>query len=118
MASTTRRADAVGEDWRDEALCAGQPAEQWFPRTDTEQATNAARGVCRRCPVRQLCLDYALAHDERHGIWGGYTERERKALGKQCRGGHIVSGDNVVTVVREGRTYLRCRQCAAVVVQQ
>jgi WhiB family redox-sensing transcriptional regulator len=36
--------------------------------------------VCLSCEVRSECLEYALAHDERFGIWGGLSERERRRL--------------------------------------
>jgi WhiB family redox-sensing transcriptional regulator len=39
-----------------------------------------ARQICASCPVRQPCLDYALSHAITHGIWGGLTERDRRAL--------------------------------------
>jgi WhiB family redox-sensing transcriptional regulator len=39
-----------------------------------------ARRICASCPVRQPCLDYALSHGIVHGIWGGLTERDRRAL--------------------------------------
>jgi WhiB family redox-sensing transcriptional regulator len=39
-----------------------------------------AKRVCLSCEVRQECLEYALAHDERFGIWGGLSERERRRL--------------------------------------
>ncbi|MDV7268824.1 WhiB family transcriptional regulator, partial [Rhodococcus oxybenzonivorans] len=45
----------------------------------------AAKQVCRRCPVRDRCLEYALGSYERHGIWGGYTEDERKKLRRSVR---------------------------------
>lgn len=36
-----------------------------------------AKAVCARCPVTAECLAYALVHDERYGVWGGKTSRER-----------------------------------------
>ena len=42
----------------------------------------AAKKVCTGCEVRAECLEYALAHDERFGIWGGLSERERRRLKK------------------------------------
>jgi WhiB family redox-sensing transcriptional regulator len=43
--------------------------------------TNArAKSYCAKCPVRAECLDYAIDHDIRHGIWGGKSERERRAI--------------------------------------
>ena len=39
-----------------------------------------AKKTCLGCPVRHECLQYALDHDERFGIWGGLSERERRRL--------------------------------------
>nr|WP_271209415.1 WhiB family transcriptional regulator [Rhodococcus wratislaviensis] len=44
----------------------------------------AAKQVCLRCPVRARCLNYALEARETHGIWGGYTEDERRKLRPLC----------------------------------
>jgi WhiB family transcriptional regulator, redox-sensing transcriptional regulator len=43
-------------------------------------STREAKRVCLSCEVRSECLEYALAHDERFGIWGGLSERERRRL--------------------------------------
>ena len=40
----------------------------------------AAKEICRPCPVRQECLDYAIRIREAHGIWGGLSEAERKQI--------------------------------------
>ena len=45
----------------------------------------AAKAVCQGCVVRDDCLDYALATVERHGIWGGLTEKDRREVAKQRR---------------------------------
>ena len=47
-------------------------------------STREAKRVCLTCDVRGECLDYALAHDERFGIWGGLSERERRKLKKRA----------------------------------
>ncbi|MGH2602021.1 MAG: WhiB family transcriptional regulator, partial [Dehalococcoidia bacterium] len=39
--------------------------------------------VCRGCVVRDQCLEYALSHSEKFGIWGGMSERERRRLRRQ-----------------------------------
>jgi len=44
------------------------------------ESAGAARQVCTACPVRQPCLDYAITDRITSGIWGGLTERERRAL--------------------------------------
>jgi len=62
----------------DAAACIGEPVDWWFPKPNA--STRAAKAVCRGCPVRQQCLDHALEHDERFGVWGGLTEKERSRL--------------------------------------
>ncbi|UQX13555.1 WhiB family transcriptional regulator [Candidatus Mycobacterium methanotrophicum] len=64
--------------WRDRALCAQTDPEVFFPVPGG--STRAAKRVCMRCEVRSECLDYALAHDERFGVWGGLSERARRRL--------------------------------------
>jgi hypothetical protein len=44
------------------------------------ESAGPTRQVCAACPVRQPCLDYAITNRITHGIWGGLTERERRAL--------------------------------------
>ena len=40
--------------------------------------------MCLTCDVRDECLEYALGNDERFGIWGGMSERERRKLKKRA----------------------------------
>jgi WhiB family redox-sensing transcriptional regulator len=51
----------------------------FFPSNE-EKRSGPAKAVCCRCPVRQQCLDAAIARGERCGIWGGLTTKERKPL--------------------------------------
>jgi WhiB family redox-sensing transcriptional regulator len=51
----------------------------------TEEQTDEAKSICRECPVREPCLEYALANRERDGVWGGATERERRRMIRQRR---------------------------------
>lgn len=66
--------------WRDSALCAQTDPEEFFP--DKGGSTREAKRVCGECTVRTECLEYALDHDERFGVWGGMSERERRRLVK------------------------------------
>jgi WhiB family transcriptional regulator, redox-sensing transcriptional regulator len=70
--------DARGLAWQDRALCAQTDPEAFFP--EKGGSTREAKKVCRACEVRPECLEYALEHDERFGIWGGLSERERRRL--------------------------------------
>ena len=69
-------------EWQQRALCAQTDPEAFFP--EKGGSTREAKRVCSSCDVAAKCLDYALANDERFGIWGGYSERERRRL-KQRR---------------------------------
>jgi WhiB family redox-sensing transcriptional regulator len=71
--------------WRKRAACRGIDAEIFYPETDDEADAEAAKAVCGVCPVRQACLEHALAHREREGVWGGTTERERRRILRQRR---------------------------------
>lgn len=66
------------QPWITDALCAQVDAEAFFP--EKGQSTRLAKATCRRCPVSAECLDYALDHQEAFGVWGGLSERERRAL--------------------------------------
>ncbi|OBK75864.1 transcription factor WhiB [Mycobacterium sp. 1164985.4] len=66
------------ELWQEKALCAQTDPEAFFP--EKGGSTREAKRICQGCEVRDACLEYALAHDERFGIWGGLSERERRRL--------------------------------------
>jgi WhiB family redox-sensing transcriptional regulator len=66
------------DQWQERALCAQTDPEAFFP--EKGGSTREAKRICMGCEVRDECLDYALAHDERFGIWGGLSERERRRL--------------------------------------
>jgi WhiB family redox-sensing transcriptional regulator len=64
--------------WRYRAACRGADLDLFFPGRG--ESAEPARRICALCPVRQACLDYALSHGIVHGIWGGLSERNRRAL--------------------------------------
>jgi WhiB family redox-sensing transcriptional regulator len=70
--------DGIELSWQERALCAQTDPEAFFP--EKGGSTREAKRVCLSCDVRGECLEYALAHDERFGIWGGLSERERRRL--------------------------------------
>ena len=75
---------AIGQDddgelaWQEEALCAQTDPEAFFP--EKGGSTREAKRICVGCDVKAECLEYALSSDERFGIWGGLSERERRRL--------------------------------------
>jgi WhiB family redox-sensing transcriptional regulator len=68
--------------WQEDALCAQTDPEAFFP--EKGGSTREAKKICTSCEVRAQCLQYALQNDERFGIWGGLSERERRKLRKQA----------------------------------
>ncbi|MCB4207968.1 WhiB family transcriptional regulator [Arthrobacter sp. UM1] len=69
--------------WQAEALCAQTDPEAFFP--EKGGSTRDAKRVCAACAVRDECLEYALENDERFGIWGGLSERERRRVRREGR---------------------------------
>ncbi|WP_415953522.1 WhiB family transcriptional regulator [Streptomyces sp. KLOTTS4A1] len=76
MPSTTAANPAP--DWHEDALCAQTGPEFFFPEPGS--SVSDAKRICFSCAGRAACLDYALTHDERFGVWGGLSEKERLAL--------------------------------------
>ena len=70
-------------EWQNWANCLGVDPDLFFPERGA--STTTAKEVCRGCVVRQDCLDYAMRHVERFGIWGGLSERERRRLRRQSK---------------------------------
>ena len=70
--------DGEEQEWQERALCAQTDPEAFFP--EKGGSTREAKRICSGCEVRAECLEYALGHDERFGIWGGLSERERRRL--------------------------------------
>ena len=66
------------QSWQERSLCAQTDPEAFFP--EKGGSTREAKKICVGCEVRAECLEYALANDERFGIWGGLSERERRRL--------------------------------------
>jgi len=66
------------EDWRDGAICATIGGDWWYP--EKGENTRIAREICAMCPVKQECLDHAMKHGERQGIWGGVTAKGREQM--------------------------------------
>ncbi|NKR24304.1 hypothetical protein GS467_09545 [Rhodococcus hoagii] len=70
--------------WQASARCRASATDMFFPqRTRTWgeriRLEQAAKKICERCPVLVECRTYALEHEERHGVWGGLTESERRS---------------------------------------
>ena len=76
----------VEELWQVKAACRGPQAAVFFPPSHSERKDErlgrerAAKAICKTCPVKRDCLDYAIRIREPHGIWGGLNEVERKQM--------------------------------------
>ncbi|MFN3949874.1 WhiB family transcriptional regulator [Microbacterium sp.] len=80
-----RDIDAVEENtlaWQTDALCSQTDPEAFFP--EKGGSTRDAKRICTSCDVKSECLEYALQNDERFGIWGGLSERERRKLKRRA----------------------------------
>lgn len=113
--------------WMADALCRQVGGDFWY--SDKEEPEhlsriNIAKRVCEMCPVKDACLAHALATDERHGVWGGLTPRQRSQLVMRRFGGgfphgteagrrrHLSEGTPPCTVCREAdRRRRRERAC-------
>jgi WhiB family redox-sensing transcriptional regulator len=67
--------------WMGDALCAQTDPEGHFP--EKGGSSREAKKTCLSCEVREECLEYALANDERFGVWGGMSEYQRRKVRKQ-----------------------------------
>jgi WhiB family transcriptional regulator, redox-sensing transcriptional regulator len=79
-------AQRIEQEWQVRAACRGPQAAVFFPPPSFERKDEKAerelraKDICRTCPSKRPCLDYALRIREPHGIWGGLNEAERKQL--------------------------------------
>lgn len=87
----------VDQPWRAHAACLGAPTEVFF--VNKGETTRPARAYCARCLVRPDCLDYAVETRQAAGVWGGSTERERRAL----RNGRLAPAELTARVEEKGR---------------
>lgn len=75
------------DDWRHHAECREEDPELFFPLGNTGPAlaqVEEAKAVCRRCPVIDSCLTWALASGQDSGVWGGLSEDERRAIKRRA----------------------------------
>jgi WhiB family redox-sensing transcriptional regulator len=77
---------APSTEWQQQGLCRSVDATVFFPpahfehKPEREAREAKAKAICVDCPVRSACLDWALRVREPHGVWGGYSESERKQI--------------------------------------
>lgn len=74
-------------DWRHKAACLTEDPELFFPVGNTGPALQQiedAKKICQRCEVREQCLAWALEAGQDHGVWGGMSEDERRAIKRRA----------------------------------
>ena len=75
----------VGQNWRSIGLCRGSDIMVFYPPPEDDSLAEEAKTICTMCAVRRPCLEFALTTREKHGVWGGLTERERRRVLRQRR---------------------------------
>ena len=83
MANRIRPREPLPE-WSERSSCKGVDPDLFFPEGPSA-ALAQAKEICRGCPVRNPCLDYAIDNNERFGVWGGTSERERRRITRARR---------------------------------
>ncbi|MER6558864.1 WhiB family transcriptional regulator [Streptomyces sp. NPDC001027] len=76
------------DDWRQHAACRREDPDLFFPIGTSGPALmqeEQAKTVCRRCPVQEACLEWAMETDQTLGVWGGTNETERRALKRRVK---------------------------------
>ncbi|MCC8452815.1 WhiB family transcriptional regulator [Streptomyces rochei] len=77
----------VNTDWRVRSACAVEDPELFFPIGNTGPALlqiEEAKAVCRRCPVMERCLQWALESGQEYGVWGGLDEDDRRRMKRRA----------------------------------
>lgn len=75
---TRNLVDAIWPAWMRRAACGGMDPTSWVTPAKGDRAF--AMEVCRSCMVRRDCLDYAIEHEMRQGIWGATTAAQRRQM--------------------------------------
>lgn len=73
----------IAGDWVDDAACKDVPPDDFF--SESKDAIARAAAFCHRCPVREKCLEFALATETPYGLFGGHTPAERKRIADRRR---------------------------------
>ena len=73
-------------EWQEQAACRGYDNLLFFGpdqgESELEKQSREARAkaICQRCPVAEPCLEFAMETNQKYGIWGGLTDKERASL--------------------------------------
>ena len=96
-------------EWWSLGACLSADPDLFFPISESGPARRqvmAAKAVCAGCQVREQCLSYALAAGPIHGVWGGTSEEERRALGRRERSTKARASRSLAAVRRPKRPKL------------
>jgi WhiB family redox-sensing transcriptional regulator len=66
--------------WMKKKNCFDEPVDTFYPAPGDVYKLRKAKSICKECEVRTECLNYALDTNERFGIWGGKSARERSLI--------------------------------------
>ena len=86
-------------NWRSLAACLSADPDLFFPISSTgpaERQIARAKVICSGCPVRRECLEFAVTHDQTHGIWGGTTPQDRQRDRRRRRRRAAASAKRVI----------------------
>ena len=100
----------VDMSWNDgTGLCAGMDPDLWFPENSATATGTTAKRVCLQCPLLEPCREHGIRH-ERHGIWGGLSERDRRQVRRE-RGGMRPVREVPTTVVNVRARVVQRSEC-------
>ena len=97
--SPRARAEGQNSEWTARAVCATQDPDLLFV---TGAAQREAAKMCQACPVKLECLADALDNQVEFGVWGGLTERQRRAILRKSP--HVTNWYDVLMAARDDRT--------------
>ena len=84
---TKRMIDLPDEEWKTDAACRGISNPEDFFSDDKRVVEVTRLKFCAQCIVRNVCLEYALKHDDRYGLWGNMSKQDREKYHDRYRAG-------------------------------
>jgi len=70
----------TGTDFMERRACTAEQLHLFFPEPAEQHLAKKAKAICRTCPVLKECAAYATARPELKGVWGGLSDKQRKAV--------------------------------------
>jgi WhiB family redox-sensing transcriptional regulator len=101
------------QNWRSAAACRSADPDLFFPVSATGPAVRQiarAKTICADCGVRRECLEFALAHDQNYGIWGGTTAEDRQRTRRRRRRAAAAAAKRTVAALPAGEPALHAGQ--------